>query len=87
MDIHGNFNRNVWNTSSGHSCKKLTRTTFKQPWILPSKKTPGLWSHVWRPISLTLEVDYFGIGYVGWEHADHLMSTLKMYNEKMTTDW
>ena len=30
-------------------------------------------------------MDNFGIGYVVWEHADHLMSALKMYYEKITT--
>ena len=35
-----------------------------------------------RPISFTLIVDDFGIGFVRREHADHLMSALKMYYEK-----
>ena len=29
----------------------------------------------------------FGIGYVGCEHADHLMSALKMYYEYITKYW
>ena len=29
------------------------------------KNTPGLWQHLWRPISFTLVVDDFGIGYAG----------------------
>ena len=28
------------------------------------KQTPGLWQHVWRPISFTLLVENFGIGYI-----------------------
>ena len=51
------------------------------------KQTALLWQHVWRPISLTLVVDNFGIGYVGWEHVDHLISALKMYYKNITTDW
>ena len=51
------------------------------------KQTPVLLRHVWRPISFTLVVDYFGIGYVGRENTDHLMSALKMYYENITTDW
>ena len=51
------------------------------------KRTPGLWRHVWKPISLTLLVDNCGIGYDVQEHAYDLMSALKMYNKKITTDW
>ena len=29
------------------------------------KYMPGLWQHVWWPISFTLLVNNFGIGYVG----------------------
>ena len=32
-------------------------------------------------------MEYFGIGYVGKYHADHLMCPLKMYYKKITTDW
>ena len=32
-------------------------------------------------------MEYFGIFNVGREHADHLMSALKVYDEKITTDW
>ena len=42
---------------------------------------------MWRPISFTLVVDDFVIGYVGRKHADHHMSALKMYYEKIITDW
>jgi hypothetical protein len=42
-----------------------------------SDKTPGFWSHKWRPISFTLIVDDFGVKYVGEEHANHLLSVLK----------
>ena len=45
------------------------------------KETPGLWQHVWRPISFTSVVEYFGIGYVIWEQTDHLMSSIKIYYE------
>ena len=51
------------------------------------KNTSGLWHHIWSTISFTFAVEDFGIGYIGSEHADHLMSTLKIYYEKITTDW
>ena len=42
-----------------------------------SDKTPGFWSHKWRPISFTIIVDNFGVKYVGEEHANHLRCVLK----------
>ena len=35
----------------------------------PVQFTPGLWRHVWRPTTFTLVVDYFGVKFVGKEHA------------------
>ena len=35
-----------------------------------------------RPISFTLIVNDFGIGFVRREHADHLMSALNIYDKK-----
>ena len=37
MDLHKNHTRNVWITTSGNSCIKLTCTTFAQPWILKNQ--------------------------------------------------
>ena len=46
--------------------------------------TLGLWKHVSRPISFTLVVNDFGIKYVGQDHAEHLINTIKnYYNVKM----
>ena len=39
--------------------------------------TPGLWKHVFCPISFTLVVTNFGIKYVGKEHINHLLSEIK----------
>jgi hypothetical protein len=41
-----------------------------------TKFTPGFWRHVTRPIQFTLEVDDFGVQYVGKEHAQHLIDAL-----------
>jgi hypothetical protein len=52
----------------------------------PTPHTHGLWTHDTRPISLSLVVDYFGVKYVGWEHAEHLMACIKKsYN--IPRDW
>ena len=54
----------------------LTKRLEKHDYF-QSDKTPGFWSHKWRPISFTLIVDNFGVKYVGKEHADHLISVLE----------
>ena len=51
-----------------------------------SKIVPGLWIHETGPISLMLEVDDFGVKYVGEEHAEHLMSCLQQ-SYKITHKW
>ena len=51
-----------------------------------SPLTPGLWKHKTWPISFTLWVDDFGVKYVGWEHAEHLLQVLKA-NYKSAIDW
>ncbi len=50
-------------------------------------KTPGLWYHVSRPILFTLIVDDFGVKYVGKEHADHLIASIRSTYKKLTEDW
>ena len=42
----------------------------------PSKRTPSLWSHKTRPVSLTLVVDDFGVKYKGRENFQHLCDAL-----------
>ena len=44
---------------------------------IPCHHTPGLWRHIWRPITFTLVVDDFGVKYVGKEHVMHLLSALR----------
>jgi hypothetical protein len=39
--------------------------------------TPGLWCHVTRPIQFALVVDYYGVQYVGKEHAQYLIDALE----------
>jgi hypothetical protein len=49
--------------------------------------TPGLWYHISRPISFTLDVDDFGVKYVEQQHADHLIASIKNTYKKLTEDW
>jgi hypothetical protein len=39
------------------------------------------------PISFTLVIDDFGIKYVGKEHVDHLIASIKSTYKKLTEDW
>ena len=48
--------------------------------------TPGLWRHVWCPITFSLVVDDFGIKTVGLTHAKHLKLVLEEYYE-VDVDW
>ena len=48
--------------------------------------TPGLWRHLWRPITFALVVDDFRIKVKGDEHAQHLYDTLDNFYD-VTADW
>lgn len=48
--------------------------------------TPCLWKHTTRPIQFTLVVDDFGVKYVGRQHAEHLIATLKK-GYQLAVDW
>ena len=39
--------------------------------------THNLWKHIYRTLQFSLVVDNFGVKYVGKEHVDHLILTLK----------
>ena len=41
------------------------------------KHTPGLWTHITRPIQFTLVVDDFGVKYIRRKDAEHLLSVLE----------
>jgi hypothetical protein len=47
---------------------------------------PGIWRHVTRPIQFTLEVDDFGVQYVGAEYAHHLIAALET-DYTISKDW
>ena len=53
----------------------------------PVPHTPGLWRHQWRPITICLVVDDFGVKYVGREHADHLIQCLRNHYKEIDIDW
>eukprot|EP00956_Cyclotella_meneghiniana_P014503 scaffold21710_cov36-Cyclotella_meneghiniana.AAC.1 len=71
---------------AGALANKLLRERLAPHGYYEVAHTPGLWRHVTRPISFTLVVDDFGVKYVGKEHAQHLVDTLKKYY-KLAEDW
>ena len=71
---------------AGLLAQELLEQRLQKQGYTQSKVTPGFWTHAWRPISLTLVVDNFGIKYVGKEHADHVVRVLKE-NYEISEDW
>ena len=51
----------------------------------PVPLTPGLWKHITRPITFTLVVDDFGIGYSDRDDLNHLLHALEQHY-KISTD-
>ena len=49
--------------------------------------TPGLWRQKHCPIQFSLIVDDFGVKYVGKEHVDYLLSSLRKHYSKVAVDW
>ena len=86
MDLHGNYLSNVWTTTSGNYWKQLNHTMFKQPWILTDQTNTRIVEICVDTYFIHIGSGIFWIGYVGREHAYHMMSTLKIYYKKITTD-
>ena len=87
MNLHGNYKRDVCNATSGHSCKKLTRTIFKQPWILPIQK-------ITRIVVTCIETYFIQIGSRLFWHWLYWTGALRSSDEciktlfcKITTYW
>jgi len=71
---------------AGVLANKLLRKRLAPAGYYEVAHTPGLWRHLWRPISFTLVVDDFGVKYVSKNHADHLVATLKQHYT-LAEDW
>jgi hypothetical protein len=71
---------------AGILTNELLQRNLAKDGYRPTTHTHGLWTHNTRPISFSLVVDDFGVKYLGWEHADHLMTCIKKkYN--ISSDW
>jgi hypothetical protein len=64
---------------AGIIAQELLEGRLKAEGYRQSLYTPGLWTHNWRPIQFTLNVDDFGVKYVGEEHAQHLLKSVRKH--------
>ena len=71
---------------AGILANELLRKRLAKHGYFELPHTPGLWRHIARPVWFTLVVDDFGIKYVGEEHANHLLNTLRN-DYTIETDW
>jgi hypothetical protein len=86
--VHLEMRRAVWGLpQAGILANKRLRRKLAPFGYYECVNTPGLWYHVSRPISFTLVVDDFGVKFVGKEHADHLIASIKSTYKKLTEDW
>jgi hypothetical protein len=70
--------RAVWGLpQAGILANKLLCKRFLSHGYYECTNIPGLWKHFTCPIAFTLIVDDFGVKYVGKEHADHLIQSIK----------
>ena len=66
---------------SGIIAQQILEKQLNAKGYYQSKITPVFWTHKWIPISFSLCVDYFGLKYVGQEHAEHLPATINEHYE------
>jgi hypothetical protein len=71
---------------AGILANELLQRNLAKDGYRPTTHTHGLWTHDTRPISFSLVVDYFGVKYVGREHAEHLMACMRK-NYNISSDW
>jgi hypothetical protein len=64
---------------AGINAQQLLKKCLIKHGYHQSKTNPGFWKHDTRSISFSLVVDGFGIKYVGEEHAQHLLDTVRQY--------
>ncbi len=86
--VHLEMRRAVWGLpQAGILANKRLRRKLAPFGYYKCTNTLGLWYHVSRPISFTLVVDDFGVKFVGKEHAEHLIASIKCTYQRLTEDW
>ena len=66
---------------AGILANKLLAKQLGEAGYYQCQYTPGLWQHIWRPLTFCLVVDDFGIKTVGLTHAKHLQTELKNHHD------
>ena len=71
---------------AGILADKLLKKRLANDGYFELPHTPGLFKHTSRPIQFSLVVDDFGIKYIGKQHLDHLIASIKR-NYDVTVDY
>ena len=71
---------------AGILTQQLLKTHLNQRGYYQNTIVPGIWKHKWRLVQFTLVVDNFGVKYVGKEHTQHLIDTVKTHYD-LKADW
>ena len=85
-----NKEMNIWLTTGG-----IVRQEFLEQWLArngytQSNLTTGLWKHHTRLLQFCLDMDGFGVKYIGREYTEHLHQILAEWGGKyvgLTLDW
>jgi hypothetical protein len=81
-NVHCEVQRGMYGLpQAGIIAQELLEEQLQKAGYTQSKLTPVYWKDEWRPISVTLVMDDFGIKYIGKEHIMHLIRTLKNHYE------
>ncbi len=64
---------------AGIIAQELLAKRLNEHGYTQSKTMPGLWTHEWRPTTVSLVVDNFRVKYIGEEHAQHLLQMVQKH--------
>jgi hypothetical protein len=64
---------------AGIIAQEVLAKRLKEHGYYQGKTTPGLKTHEWHPITLSLVVDNFGVKYIREEHAQHLLQSVQKF--------
>eukprot|EP00804_Cyclotella_cryptica_P022237 CCRYP_017934-RA/>CCRYP_017934-RA protein AED:0.24 eAED:0.19 QI:0/0/0/1/1/1/2/0/738 len=64
---------------AGILANKLLKQRLATDGYFELPHTPGLFKHISRPVQFTLVIDDFGIKYIGQEHLDHLLQSIRKH--------
>jgi hypothetical protein len=62
---------------TGILANKLLKKRLATDGYFELPHTPGLFKHITSPVQFSLAVDNFGIKYIGKQHLDHLITSIK----------